>query len=75
MKSLASMILGSTLIIPLLVGCPEHRQVVVYGTYGPAETPYYSRWEAETHRDHREFERRKKAEQREYWEWRKHYQQ
>lgn len=71
MKRMAGLILGSALMIPLLVGCPEHRQTYVYGTYAPSEEVYYSRWERETHREHREYERRKKAEQREYWEWRK----
>ncbi|HEY1580590.1 MAG TPA: hypothetical protein VGF82_26300 [Terracidiphilus sp.] len=72
MKKLASALLGSVLMIPLITGCPAHRHVYVE-TYGPAETPYYGQWEHETHREHMEFERRQKAEQHEYWEWRKHH--
>ena len=41
--------------------------------HGPGETTYYIQWEHETRRDHIEYERRKTAEQREYWEWRKHH--
>lgn len=75
MKKLTSALLGSMLTImtiPLLTGCPAHGHVYVE-TYGPAETPYYTQWERESHREHMEFERRKKAEQHEYWEWRKHH--
>ena len=74
MKKLASLLLGSVLVFPLLplIGCPAHESVYV-GTYGPAESPYYTRWESERHYQHVEYERRKKAEQRDYWEWRKHH--
>lgn len=70
MKRLTSLILGSVLMIPLLAGCAARGGVYV-GTYGPPEAPYYTQWEHETHRQHVEYERRKKAEQHEYWEWRK----
>ena len=36
------------------------------------EEPYYSRWEGETHRQHEDFRRRSKQEQKEYWDWRHH---
>ena len=65
------LLLASTLVIPLFVaGCAEHRTVYAYG---PGETTYYVEWEHETHRDHVEYERRKAAEQHEYWEWRHHH--
>lgn len=73
MKKLNSLLLGLALAISLFAGCAEHRRVYVEGTYGPAETPYYSEWEHETHRQHMDYERRQKAEQHEYWEWRKHH--
>jgi hypothetical protein len=34
------------------------------------ETVYYSQWETETHRDHKELKERNKDEQKEYWDWR-----
>jgi len=57
-----------------IAGCTVHA-----GYYDPyyhdhhqwaVEEPYYSRWEAETHRQHEEFKQRKKEEQRAYWDWR-----
>ena len=35
---------------------------------GPSETGYYPTWETETHRQHRDYERRGRAEQRQYWD-------
>jgi hypothetical protein len=34
------------------------------------EVVYYQQWETDTHRDHRDFRRRKDDEQKEYWTWR-----
>ena len=34
------------------------------------EVVFYGRWENETHRDHRDYRRRRPAEQKEYWTWR-----
>jgi hypothetical protein len=34
------------------------------------EVVFYSRWEAETHRDHRDFRKRSADEQKEYYTWR-----
>jgi hypothetical protein len=31
---------------------------------------YYSQWETETHREHKDFKGRNKDEQKEYWNWR-----
>jgi hypothetical protein len=70
MKKLVAAFLGSALIFPVITGCAEHGRVTVR-TYGPAEAPYYNRWESDTHRRHMEYERRKRAEQRNYWEWRR----
>jgi hypothetical protein len=72
MTRLGKFLLGPALVCALVVGCAEHRRVVV-DTYGPGETTYYAQWEHETHRDHVEYERRQKAEQHEYWEWRHHH--
>lgn len=74
MRRIAEAFLATALVLPLVVGCAEHRRaVVVYGTYGPSETVYYTQWETETHREHREYESREKREQKEYWDWRKHH--
>lgn len=34
------------------------------------EAGYYSRWETETHREHMDFKKRNKADQKAYWDWR-----
>ena len=34
------------------------------------EIVFYTRWEGETHRDHRDFRRRPREEQKEYFTWR-----
>ena len=72
MKKTICSLLGSVLVIPLMVGCPDRGHVYVQ-TYGPAESPYYTQWEGERHYQHMEYERRKQQEQREYWNWRKHH--
>ncbi len=70
-KQLNQLLLAAALILPVFgVGCGEHRQVYVWG---PSESTYYVQWEHETRRDHVEWERRNKAEQKEYWNWRHHH--
>lgn len=63
----------------LTTGCTVHA-----GYYDPyyhdrhvwsGEVVYYDQWEHETHRDHREFNRRNDEERKEYWEWRHHHEQ
>lgn len=46
-----------------------------HGAWGDNERPYYARWEAETHRDHKEWSERGASEQQEYWSWRQNHQQ
>ena len=41
-----------------------------YHTWNNGEVVYYTRWEHDTHRDHRDFDKRSKDEQKEYWHWR-----
>jgi len=72
MKKLNAILLGAALLSPVITGCAAHGHIYVQ-TYGPAEAPYYTQWEHETHRDHVDYEKRKKAEQHDYWEWRKHH--
>jgi hypothetical protein len=38
--------------------------------WSAGEEPYYERWEAETHRDHRDYNQRGGDEQHEYQQWR-----
>jgi hypothetical protein len=74
----SSILLSAALLSPVLfTGCSVHAS---YRTYDPAygdyhvwdnaEVGYYSRWEVETHRDHRDFRKRNADEQKEYWAWR-----
>ena len=42
-----------------------------YYGWNAGEDRYYRRWEIETHRDHRAFNRRSSEEQRAYWGWRR----
>jgi hypothetical protein len=56
-------------------GCAARARVydVDHGDYhrwDRNEVAYYERWEVETHRDHRDFDRRSDNEKREYWNWR-----
>ena len=72
---LRSLLMGSVLVVPAIVtGCAEHR---VYDPYyrdyhvwDRDEIVYYQRWEHDTHRDHRDFNRRSADEQKDYWSWR-----
>lgn len=70
-RFLAAAVLSAWL---LGVGCAA--SVRVYDPYyrdyhtWPAENGYYVQWEHDTHRDHRDFDRRSDAERREYWDWR-----
>lgn len=71
MKILDRLMITTALALPLLAsGCAGHRQVYVWG---PGETVYYTQWEHDTHRDHVEWEQRNEADQRAYWNWRKHH--
>ena len=61
----------------LLVACAEHNTYRVHdGYYGDyhnwdnREQAYYLQWESESHRDHRDFQKRSTSEQNDYWKWR-----
>jgi hypothetical protein len=41
-----------------------------YHRWNNHETVYYSQWENEGHRDHRDFNQRSPDEQKDYWNWR-----
>jgi hypothetical protein len=56
------------------LGCTVHARY--YDSYHHdyhdwnGEVGYYSRWETETHRDHVDFKKRNKDDQKAYWDWR-----
>jgi hypothetical protein len=59
-KHFAPLLLAVAITSPVLTtGCRSQEDV------------YYNQWEHETHRDHRDLNRRTDAEQREYSEWRR----
>jgi hypothetical protein len=71
---LAAMMAAATCTI----GCTVHAGYYndpYYHDHHPygGETVYYSQWETETHREHRDFKERKKDEQKQYWDWRHHH--
>ncbi len=75
LKSLATILLATTIGAPVLTtGCEAH--VRVYDPYyhgyhtWNGEVVYYNQWETETHREHRDFNKRSADEQKEYWDWR-----
>jgi hypothetical protein len=76
--ALAAVLFAPVLVAPVfLTGCSAHAG---YRTYDPyyndyhvwddAEVGYYTHWEHETHRDHRDFDKRSDAEKKEYYSWR-----
>jgi hypothetical protein len=69
MGKLSRLLLVSALTAPLLAstGCVPHRQ------WGPGEQTYYVQWESQTHRQHEDWNHRDRADQRAYWNWRKHH--
>ena len=61
-------LLAAVLTIPLLTtGCAVHRPYA----WGPGQQAYYVRWEHDTHRNHIDYDKRDKSDQRAYQKWRK----
>lgn len=75
---LGSLVLTAILVSPvLLTACAAHAEYRVYDPYhedyhrwDDREAGYYAQWENDTHREHRDFDKREAKEQREYWDWR-----
>ncbi len=73
---LQSLLIGSILAAPAIVtSCAE--RVTYHDAYynddhvwDRNEVVYYTQWEHETHRDHKDFKARSADEQKEYWTWR-----
>ena len=70
---LAAVFLSATLI----AGCAARASYRVYDPdhddyhrWDNHETSFYLQWEGESHREHRDFDKREKDEQKDYWNWR-----
>lgn len=78
-RQLYLFLLATALISPAVIsGCSGHVRVYDaeyrdYHYWDHDEDVYYRRWEGDTHREHRDFDRRSDAERREYWQWRHHH--
>ncbi len=75
LRRFAPMLFAAAIAIPVLCnGCAA--RVRVYDPYyhdyhvWAAETPYYTQWEHDTHRDHMDFAKRSDADKKAYWDWR-----
>jgi hypothetical protein len=72
-RNIATLLMAGALAFPvtgLLGGCSG--QAGNQGQAAPQdESAFYLRWEAETHRDHRDIGQRNKDEQNEYQNWRR----
>ena len=75
MRNFAPVLLAAVLAVPVLnTGCAAH--VRVYDPYyrdyhvWAAETPYYTQWEHDTHRDHMDSNKRSDADKKAYWDYR-----
>jgi hypothetical protein len=74
------LLLATALAVPAMVGGCAARVSGGYRYYDPGyndyhswnnnEVVFYSQWESDTHRDHRDFKKRNSDEQKEYWKWR-----
>jgi hypothetical protein len=76
-RLLTSLLTALALAAPVAVaGCATHSvyddDYRDYHHWNGNENVFYIRWESETHRDHRDFDRRSDQERREYWQWRHH---
>lgn len=77
-RALTTLALTMTLAAPFLIaGCSAR---VGYRSYDPyyndyhtwdhSEVTYYTQWETNTHREHKDFQKRSPDEQKEYWTYR-----
>jgi hypothetical protein len=74
-RTLAPLLLAAAITAPVFTtGCAVHARVYdpYYHDYHVwvNEEPYYSQWEHDTHREHRDFDKRSAADQKAYWDWR-----
>jgi hypothetical protein len=73
LRLLSAFVIAGAVTAPAAVvtGCYHQHY---HGSWSDAEGPYYTRWETETHRDHKEWSARNTGEQQEYWNWRQSHQ-
>jgi hypothetical protein len=76
-RALTTFALTTALAAPLLLGGCAARVSTSYDPYyndyhrwDHNEVAYYSQWEVNTHRDHKDFQKRSPDEQKEYWTYR-----
>jgi hypothetical protein len=77
-RFLSSLLLAAVLLSPVAItGCAARASYRVYDPYygdyhrwDDHENAFYLQWEGETHRDHRDFDKRDRNEQKEYFTWR-----
>jgi hypothetical protein len=76
-KWLGTLLLSSVLVAPAVIAGCSDRVVTYHDPYynddhvwDAHETVYYTQWEHETHRDHKDFKVRTTDEQKEYYTWR-----
>ena len=74
-RRLGSLLTALALAAPAAIaGCATHSvyddEYRDYHRWNGDENLFYIRWESETHRDHRDFDKRSERERRSYWEWR-----
>ncbi len=64
----------AAIVLVTTAGCASHRYYdgyrEDYHAWNGNERGYYNRWEVETRRGHRGYDRRGKDDQRDYWKWR-----
>ena len=76
-RYIGSILLAAALVASPVVfsGCAARVRVYDddhhdYHRWDHNEVVYYQRWEVDTHRDHRDFDKRSDDEKKEYWNWR-----
>jgi hypothetical protein len=75
-RNLIVALMAVAFAVPVAVtGCAGHARYYDadhgdYHVWDNNEAVYYNRWETETHRDHKDFNKRSADEQKEYWNWR-----
>jgi hypothetical protein len=74
-RCLSALVVSFALAAPaVMTGCATHRvydpAYSDYHVWNDQEVVFYQRWEGETHREHKEFNKRPVDEQRVYWTWR-----
>ena len=68
MEKFGRFLLAAALTIPLLTtGCAVHARV---NAWGPGEETHYEQWEHDTRRNHVDYDKRDKSDQKAYQKWR-----